>query len=258
MRKRMSFVYLAAAQIWKRVLILLAAVGGIQIFLFCWKMNSYGIPLQEELWEGMDWQSISIAAAAALILLCVILERPLGEQDGSRIRYTLQRLSLTNREQYFLQTVVHWTVILLFFSVQLLTAYGLCMWYMKMADDAVISSQTVFVAFYQNPYLHNLLPLENYLRGIRNILAIAALGMNITESGWNRRCETSKKGSNLLVILMAMALAFQMMTDIFDILIIICSVVSLIRSIGILYSDMSMENGANHSMQEGLEKEEAL
>lgn len=100
-----------------------------------------------------------------------------GVEKGSKVGYTLRRLSVSEK------TVVlwHWgynsICYLLLWWVQALTALGLCLWYVKAAPAEVVNHQTIMLACYRNMPLYLLFPLANVLGWMRNLSLVAALGL---------------------------------------------------------------------------------
>jgi len=114
---------------------------------------------------------------AAFVLMTVLLWRN-GCERGGRLAYTLYRLRVSRRAVFFWQAGYNAFCLLLLWAAQVLTVLGLCRLYPARAGAELISGQTVFLAFYRQPFLHSLLPLEELRRWLRNGFMILAYGLS--------------------------------------------------------------------------------
>ncbi len=100
-----------------------------------------------------------------------------GFESESKVGYTLQRLSVSEK------TVVlwHWCYnslcLLLLWWVQTLTILGLCVWYVKVAPAEVVNGQTIMLACYRSVFLRSLFPLADVFGWIRNIALVVTFGL---------------------------------------------------------------------------------
>ncbi len=123
---------------------------------------------------------------AALGALLFILIRSQGERGGSRSGYTLMRLRLAGRQILVIQVLYNMFCVMLAFSVQALTVLGLFRLYeLKAGYEA--TPQMLFLAFYQNTFLHNLLPMAEAGKWVRNFLLAAAFSMAAAEGGSRKK-----------------------------------------------------------------------
>jgi len=152
----------------------LMGLGEFLLFFLC--LSREDIDFSAWGLEGyLDKSGVFIVFAAAFLLLSFFLFR-MGAGYGSRPRYTLSRLSLSERRIFFLQALANSLLYTLFLLLQLFIAYGLCLLYLKRAS-AYTSPQTLFLAFYRNDFLHALLPLEDVGGHIRNVFMLLGLGL---------------------------------------------------------------------------------
>lgn len=128
--------------------------------------------------EGMILQShIPWVSAAAFAAVCGVLCLAGSEVSHSRVRYTIRRLSVRERETVLLWAGYNTMCFLLFWAVQALILLLLCKWYLGGLDPAYHSRQSLFLACYRSAFLHSLIPMEEVSRLVRNLLLAAALGL---------------------------------------------------------------------------------
>lgn len=106
----------------------------------------------------------------------------IGCEFGSKQGYTLRRLRISEKQITCCQALANTLMYTVFLVSELIVAFVLCRIYMNyalesnLADVTHINHQTIFLAFYRNDFLHSLLPLEDIIRHITNILSVIALG----------------------------------------------------------------------------------
>lgn len=132
--------------------------------------------------SGVYW-----VCAIGFLLVMALLICGGCEFQGSRLCYTLRRLSIREEATVLWQAGYNVVCLLLFWAVQAAVMLGLCLWYAGTVDPACVSGQTVFLAFYRIGLLHGLLPLEDTFLYIRNILFLAALGLGAASFPYFRR-----------------------------------------------------------------------
>jgi len=124
-----------------------------------------------------------------MILLCV------GRSSTGHQEYTWYRLSITPKSVFILQTVYSCGCFLLLWFVQAALAFGLCLYYVKTADAGAVTHQSLFLAFYREPFLHGLIPLQNIWYWVRNVFLFCALGFSVV---YNLYCARRGKFGNWL------------------------------------------------------------
>jgi len=122
-----------------------------------------------------DEAHLMIFFGNAVLILAVILAC-VGRNGTGHQDYTLYRLSISPKSIFLWQTVCNVGYFLLLWFVQVIFAFGLCQYYIKTADAAAVTHQSLFLAFYRSPFLHGILPLQNFWCWVRNILMFTALG----------------------------------------------------------------------------------
>lgn len=111
----------------------------------------------------------------ALILVTVVLACVCRNTTG-RLDYTLYRLNISPKSIVLWQAAYSAICLLVVWFVQVILAFCLCRYYMKTADAGAVTHQSLFLAFYRSPFLHGILPLQNFWCWIRNVLLFATLG----------------------------------------------------------------------------------
>ncbi len=147
---------------------------------------------------------IPLACGICFLLLCAVLSLNGCELFGSKVRYTMQRLSITERTAVFWNCVNNIICFVVFWGVQLAVVFVLCRFYT--AAMANVSGQTIFLAFYRSGFLHSLLPLEELSLYIRNILLI--LGLGITSACFSFRQRHNQKGVAIIALALITVAAF--------------------------------------------------
>lgn len=176
MKQHLSVLMIAArSTIYKLLgLLLVMAAAESALFYLVLKRTLAGELIGLEQMVNQSW--MPLVSGVCFLLLCVMLSLTGCEFSGSKLRYTIKRLSV--REE---TTVLWWAVynticFLIFWAVQLLIALLLCRLYAAKIDPMYVSDQTIFLAFYRDKFLHSLLPLEETSRFICNAILICGLG----------------------------------------------------------------------------------
>lgn len=166
------------------VIILMTAA---QIVLFNKTLNSdYATAVTLTGIESLtDVSRVQIVFAAAFLAVTVFLILS-GSEFGTKQGYTLRRLCVKEKSVLLCQATANTLLYAVLLISEILISYVLCMMYMKfaetpgIAEKALISNQTVFLAYYRSNFLHALLPLDDILKHISNLVAL--LGMGFTSA----------------------------------------------------------------------------
>lgn len=121
---------------------------------------------------------LMVIFAAAVIVMTVILAC-VGRSAVGHQEYTWNRLSISPNSVFAWQAVYNCSCFLMLWFVQAALAYGLCLYYVKTADAGAVTHQSLFLAFYREPFLHGLVPLHNIWYWVRNIFLFCALGFSV-------------------------------------------------------------------------------
>lgn len=114
----------------------------------------------------------------AFILISVILGFSTCN-FGSVSGYTLKRLRISEWEIFLVQSAYNLMCYIMLMGVQLGLLLVMGHLYMTQADD--VSSQTIFLAFYRHDFMHSILPMEEWMRYLTNLLMLG--GVSVTVAG---------------------------------------------------------------------------
>lgn len=175
------FMLFARSSFYKVLLLLLAMIlaEGIWVYKTIQGMleknqieGNFPIMTPEAVFEEAH---LMVFFAAAMILLAVILAF-VGRSTTGHQEYTWNRLSITPKSIFLWQTVYNCGCFLLLWFVQAALAFGLCLYYIKTAETGAVTHQSLFLAFYREPFLHGLIPLQHTWYWVRNVLLFCSLG----------------------------------------------------------------------------------
>ena len=126
--------------------------------------------------EGLLMQyPLSWCFRIGLVLVCAVLAF-LGWEGSSRVSYTLRRLSVGHRALTLLWAGYGFFCLLFFWAAHLGTLLALCAAALPRLAPEFSGPQALFLACYRDPYLHSLLPLDDWPLWARNLSMCAALG----------------------------------------------------------------------------------
>ena len=177
-------VWMAAAKplLWK-LLLLLAAMVGVEVMLFSGNLRSepgfsFGMALQAAHGEHVY--------GTAVILLTVLLCLQGCQFSGGKLRYTLQRLPMGEVQVTAWWIVVHLGCYVILWAVQL--ASMLVQWRMY-AEAANVQAPALqlFVECYLDGFVHSIMPLQDWTRWMRNIVLYGGLAVMTAFFGYFQR-----------------------------------------------------------------------
>lgn len=191
MRKQLSVLMLMVRCTIYRVVALLLVMVATEFALF-------GIALHAALAaaeDGAAMESVGRVIAqshiawvfAMFFILMAVLLSLTGCEYGSKVGYTLRRLSILERTVFLWQSVYNTLCFFVLWAVQTVLAYGLCRLYVAAVDPSLTGAQTIFLAFYGNAFLHSLLPLAEISRWIRNLTLVVSLGIGAAYFSYGQR-----------------------------------------------------------------------
>ena len=112
--------------------------------------------------EGLLMQyPLSWCFRIGLVLVCAVLAF-LGWEGSSRVSYTLRRLSVGHRALTLLWAGYGFFCLLFFWAAHLGTLLALCAAALPRLAPEFSGPQALFLACYRDPYLHSLLPLDDW------------------------------------------------------------------------------------------------
>lgn len=206
MRKHLSVLMLAVRSSIYKVILLIAATGAVQAALFARSMGRRSGLQERTLAAVLEDSHIDLAAGLAFVLLCVILSLT-GCEFGSKLRYTLRRLAVRERTVSLWWALYNTGCFAIFWMSQMLVTLALCRWFGVNASGEVFGPQTVFLAYYLDPYLHSLMPMAEVSRWIRNILLCISLG--ISAAAFSQKLRAGKKGVAIFVLAVIVLWGFR-------------------------------------------------
>ena len=185
MKKRLSILMLAARFTIYRVILLLLGMSIVQVGLF-WlalgKEKTAGINVLLEN-NNNGW-----VAVIGFLLLCVLLGKSVNGAGGSMSAYTVDRLSVSEKEFTGWFALYNGLMFLVFWIWEALTVQSMCMIYMwQVPQEVVVGPQTIFLASYRVEYLRRLIPLADISGWVRNGAFVVALGICTAANAYHER-----------------------------------------------------------------------
>ena len=202
MKKHLSVLMLIARSTIYKVTGVLILMCGLEVLLFTWTAGRLAGGEIIGLEYAFDNSFIFFVFAAAFCVLVIILA-DLGVNKKAKPKYTLLRLSITEKQIFLWHSLYNFLCFLLLLLLQTLVVMGLCQYYMNSGIDPSASVQTVFLAFYRNAFLHSLLPLDNPFNMAGNVFLALAIGICCARSAVLQR---SGKGSGIMIFTIYMGI----------------------------------------------------
>lgn len=138
---------------------------------------------------------IDLCLAVGFLLITFVLCLP-GTEFGSKVGYTIRRLSISERAVFYYQAAFNTIAYILLWAVQIGILYGLSLWYTAAVPSTFVNNHSIFLAFYRSDFMHTILPLSEVMLWIRNFLLIVSLGFASAEFPYIQR---RKKYSTFIV-----------------------------------------------------------
>ncbi len=189
MKKHLAVLAIASRTIWQ-VLAVILLTAAVQTAIFAampaeWTetydyMTQNGPVTQEVVYrlcleETFDKGQIGLVAAVGFVAMCALLCFKTSGY-GSRVQYTVARLGVREETLNLWWMAYHTACVILFWMSQILVTYLLCRLFLGRTAPEYINGQTVVLAYYRQPYLHNLMPGVDVACWIRNGLLAPMLG----------------------------------------------------------------------------------
>lgn len=196
MRRHTSVLMLFARSSFYKVLGVLAAMTAAECGLFYLTLKRGA----EKIARGMVGLEHLIALQSFVYVLSIlavlyVLAR-VGDGSGSREGYTLRRLGISEKAVVLWQWAYNTGCLLFVWMVQALVAVGLCFWYLQVAPSGLVNHQTMVLAFYNNEFLHRLIPLSDFWSWVMTLTVLPAFGLSAARGSYVRRwSSTGKSGS---------------------------------------------------------------
>lgn len=207
MKKQLSVFNLMATSSIYKITGLFGIMGIIEFFLFRMIMMAGPDPSTNTFHiEYVFEKSRSFWVFAAALVIMTVFLCLTGYETSSKQGYTLKRLSISEKEVFVIQALYNTLCYFLLWSIQLLIVFLLGYYFVRKAPAEYVTNQTMFLAFYRNDFLHALLPFEDILIWLKNILLFLSLG--ICSAGFTMAQRRGKRAFELLVILGTTILLF--------------------------------------------------
>ncbi|MDE7243155.1 MAG: hypothetical protein K2O18_04145 [Oscillospiraceae bacterium] len=177
MKKHLSVLALCARNNLHTVIGLLCAMCASETLVFRLNWNKYLTYLTVDCRTFEDTLHWVPQLCFVFLMLLMIQLSSSGDQNHST-GYALRRLRIPEKTAVLWKAVYNVVCLLLFWAVQTAAVLGLGYWYTRLLDPQSVSAQTLFLAFYRDPFLHNLLPLGNWTRYYCIAALLAAAGFS--------------------------------------------------------------------------------
>lgn len=213
MRKYISIFELFARNTIYKILLVLVAMGAVQIFMFHKVMlewfptDAYQLDFtvigNYTLEYMMDRSKSAVFLGIAFVVLTAILCWN-GCNIGSKSSYTMQRLRVTEKKIFMMQSIYNSLCYVLLLGTQIGVFFIQCTIYAAKSGD--LTNQTVFLAYYRNDFMHSVLPLEGTIHWMINILLVLGCGMLVAMFTYLQR--RGKIAGILLVVVACVLVGF--------------------------------------------------
>lgn len=189
----------------------------------------------------LNYSGAVIVFMAALCLVFTILYLCETEHGGSRWGYTVDRLLVTDRHQILIKFVYNILCFVLLFGVQAWVGMWMCRIYAEQMPGELVSPQLTFLAFYQSSFLHNVIPLAESAKWVRNALMI--LGMSAELAMARRRRNSGVVGAlpAVSIIWMTEDIGFHATQIVADTVCVVVLIDAVLQFLGIWRVDSSVQ-----------------
>ncbi len=186
-KQHLSVLMLATKSTIYWVLGLVVFMAAVQGMLFHLALGKISPDLPQRLEEVVNTSRIVAVSGFCFVGLCTVLSLTGSEFGGSKVGYTLKRLSVRERTTALWWAGYNALCFSFFWASQTVIAFFLCRTYVGRMDPSLVTDQTVFLAFYRNNFLHSLLPLAETSRFLRNTVFALCLGICASSFSWRQR-----------------------------------------------------------------------
>ena len=186
MRKKLSIMMLTARASMKRLVAVLAGMAILEWILFFVALNREALTgaLRFEVWNEsvnvsmvfsvlIGQSKISIIFLVGLILYFVALCGNIFGKKGCHVEYSFDRLALSKKTMFGCVAVYNILCFFLFWGIQVLLLLVFAGMYATQPGQIECGPQTILLSFYEQPFLHLMLPTgSEYLYIIHIVLWI--------------------------------------------------------------------------------------
>lgn len=189
----------------------------------------------------LNYSGAVIGFMAALCLVFTVLFLCETEHGGSRWGYTMDRLLVTDRHQILIKFVYNILCFVLLFGVQAWIGMWMCRMYADRMPGEFVSPQLTFLAFYQSSFLHNVLPLAESAKWVRNVLMILALSAELAMARRRRNSGVMGAIPALSIIWMTEDIGFHATQIVADVVCVVVIIDAVLQFLGIWRVDSSVQ-----------------
>lgn len=213
MKKYISIFELFARSTIYKIIPVLAFMGTAQIAMFrkamleWFPMDTYHLDFQAIEHYTLEYMvsrsKNELFLGIAFVLITAILSWN-GCNIGSKSSYTMQRLQVTEKKIFIIQSIYNSLCYVLLLGAQIGVLFIQSSMYSARAGH--ITNQTVFLAYYRSDFMHSVLPLEGTMRWTVNILII--LGCGVATALFTYLQRRGKVAWSLLVVTACVLIGF--------------------------------------------------
>lgn len=242
-RELSLWTLLARGSIYK-ILTILVVMTGAEVALFFWSLNRSlrQTPLVNAGFVPvLNYSGAVIVFMAALCLVVIVLFLCETEHGGSRWGYTMDRLLVSDKHQILIRFVYNILCFVLLFGVQAWAGLWMCRLYVERMPAELVSPQLTFLAFYQSSFLHNVLPLAESAKWVRNALMILAMSAELAMARRRRNFGSIGILPSLSILWMIEDVGFHATQLVADTVCIVMSIDAVLQFFGLWRVDSSIQ-----------------
>ena len=188
--KRISTAWMAAAKnLWWKLLLILVLMAAAEIALFHWSLRDFQIEYDSRYVDSFlaaiersKLKFVFLAAVVALTACCCLQ----GSRFSGKNTYLLQRMPMAEWQLTALWAMVHLAAFLILWAAQLLTVFVLWKQYL-VGHPSSAPGLELLVSFYNNGFLHGILPLRDVSRWIILLVFWLCMGWLTASFGFFQR-----------------------------------------------------------------------
>jgi len=213
MKKYISIFELFARSTIYKILPVFVTMGAAQVFMFqkamseWFPMDAYHLEFQAIEYYTLEYMMSrsknEIFLGIAFVLITAILCW-CGCNIGSKSSYTIQRLQVTEKRIFVMQSIYNSLCYVLLLGAQIGVLLIQSSLYAVRAGH--LTNQTVFLAYYRSDFMHSVLPLEGTMRWTENILIVLGCGVSAALFTYLQR--RGKVAVSMLVVTACVLLGF--------------------------------------------------
>lgn len=177
------------------ILFLWIAMCIVMTALFLWNMNRGIIGIEDIISQSWFYK---IAMIFWLLLILIFFTQESNLTSGSQVQYTLTRLSVSEKEIFFIWTLYHLVIQLISWGLLLILSFLLCQFYVRQASPELVNAQTIYMAFCRDSFLYHLLPLALPYRLWMNLFVLISMSIIISSDAWVLRRQKKIFNTSLL------------------------------------------------------------